>query len=39
VTKKDKIGAKPDMVEEIEPEKLESVRPNTSEVEDIDGVA
>ena len=27
------------MVEEIQPEKLESVIPSTSEVEDIDGAA
>ena len=38
-TKKDKAGAKPDVVEEIKPEKVESVTSNTSEVEDIDRAA
>jgi hypothetical protein len=38
-TKKDKAGAKPDVLEEIEPERVESVTPNTSEVEDIDRAA
>jgi hypothetical protein len=38
-TKKDKAGAKPDVVEEIEPEKVESVTPNSHEVEDIDRAA
>jgi hypothetical protein len=35
-TKRDKIGAKPDVVEEIEPEKVESVTPDSADVEDID---
>ena len=35
-TRKDKANVKPDVVEEIEPEKTESVVPNTGEAEDID---
>jgi hypothetical protein len=35
-TKRDRVSAKPDVVEEIEPEKVESDTPNSAEVEDID---
>jgi hypothetical protein len=35
-SKRDKTGGKPDVLEEIEPEKVESVTPDSADVEDID---